>query len=115
MFRKKLNDFSIIDKGLTIEGTVCCKGKLIVKGTMKGELAAENVIIAENGAIYADLTAINISIGGVFEGTIRSTRNLVILSSGSCSGYVNCHTLVLEPGGILNAEVNCLSDSDAKK
>lgn len=115
MFTKNPNNFSIIDKGLTIEGIVCCKGKLIVKGILKGELEGENVIIAENGAIYAEMSATDISIGGTFEGTIRSTGKLVILSSGNCSGYVNCQTLVLESGGILNAEINCLFDSDAEK
>ena len=114
MFEKKSNDFSIIDKGLTVEGTVCCKGKLIVKGTLKGKLNGENVIIAKDGAVYADTTAINISVGGIFEGVIRSVHELVILSSGICSGKVNCQSLALEPGGILNAEVNCLSD-EAKK
>ncbi len=115
MFIKKSNDFSIIDTGLTIEGDVCCKGKLIVKGTLKGKLKGETVIIAKNGAVYAEMTAADISIGGVFEGTLRSTQKLVILSSGNCSGCVNCQILVLESGGILNADVNCLPEAGTEK
>ena len=42
-------DFSIIDKGLTVDGTISSKGKLLIKGTVKGTLLGENVIIAKEG------------------------------------------------------------------
>jgi hypothetical protein len=31
------------------------------------------------------------------------------LSTGRCSGQVKCHHLVLEAGGVLNADVLCAS------
>ena len=42
--QKKL---SIVEKGLTIDGSVSFKGQLIVKGTIKGTLVGDHVVIEE--------------------------------------------------------------------
>ena len=105
--KKKPNDFSLIDTGLNVEGTVRCKGKLIVKGTLKGQVDVDDIVIAEGGSVHAELKAKTVSIGGEFEGTIKETGELTILSTGNCTGHVNCGVLALEPGGILNGEIIC--------
>jgi cytoskeletal protein CcmA (bactofilin family) len=105
---KALKQFSLIDKNLTIDGTVQCKGRLIINGTLKGKLIGEHVIISKDGAVFADATATFISIAGKFDGAIRETKEVVILSTGICSGSVQCHSLVLDAGGVLNATVECL-------
>ena len=107
-------DFSIIDKDLTVEGTVSTSGRLIIKGTLKGVLKGETVVIAEEGSVYADTQVTNMTIGGVFEGDIEASRELIILSSGKCSGKVTCRDFVVEAGGILNADVTCIA-ADAGK
>ncbi|MEW6671397.1 MAG: polymer-forming cytoskeletal protein [Thermodesulfobacteriota bacterium] len=103
----KSKNFSIIDKGLTVEGTVSCKGQLVIKGTVKGTLEGEIVVIAEDGAAYADTKVASMTIGGNFEGKVSASEELIILSTGKCSGTVICKNLVVEAGGILNAEVSC--------
>ena len=101
--------FSIIDEGFTIEGTVSGKGRLIIKGTVKGTVTGDNVVIAENGVVHADARANEMTIGGSFYGEVDAERNLVILSTGKCTGEVRCQDLVIEAGGILNASVVCKS------
>lgn len=103
----KSKNFSIIDKGLTVEGTVSCKGQLVIKGTVKGTLDGEIIIIAEDGAAYTDSKVASMTIGGIFEGKVAASEKLIILSTGKCSGTVICKNLVVEAGGILNAEVSC--------
>ena len=110
----KSRDFSIVDKGLTVDGTVSCKGKLIIKGIVKGKLEGETVIIAEEGAAYAETAVQSMTVGGKFEGHIQSSNELIILSSGVCSGKVICKNLVVEAGGILNAEVKCTNFQEIK-
>jgi cytoskeletal protein CcmA (bactofilin family) len=105
---KEFKDFSLIDKNLTIDGTIICKGRLIINGTLKGKLIGEHVIIAKEGAVFAETTANFISIAGKFDGSIRETKEVIILSTGSCSGSVKCNTLVLDAGGVLNADVECV-------
>ncbi len=109
----KSNDFSIIDKGLTVEGMISSKGKLIIRGTVKGTLVGETVIISKEGAVFADTKADSMTIGGTFEGEIRVSRDLIILSTGSCSGKVIYKDLVVEPRGILNAQVICNAGKDS--
>jgi len=117
MVADKSKNFSIIDKGLTVEGTVSCKGQLVVKGTIKGTLDGEIVVIAEDGAAYTDAKVASMTIGGIFEGRVAVSEELIILSTGKCSGTVICNNLVVEAGGILNAEVTCkqLQKADASK
>jgi cytoskeletal protein CcmA (bactofilin family) len=110
----KAKNFSIVDKGLTVDGTVSCKGKLIIKGTVKGKLEGDTVIIAEEGAAYADTAVRSMTIGGKFEGQIEASNELIILASGVCSGKVVCKNLVVEAGGILNAEVKCTNFQEIK-
>jgi cytoskeletal protein CcmA (bactofilin family) len=101
--------FSIIDKELTVDGTISTKGRLIVKGVAKGTLVAQHVVIAEEGAVYADAKVGSITIGGIFEGEVRAIKELIILSTGNCKGKIVCKDLVVETGGILNAHVTCIA------
>ena len=106
-------DFSLIDKELTIDGTVSTKGRLIVKGILRGTVVGKNVVIAEEGSVYANAKVGSITIGGTFEGEIRALKELILLSTGKCTGKVFCKDLVIETGGILNAQVTCLSAKDS--
>ena len=106
---KKISEnFSIIEKELTIDGTVSTTGRLIVKGILKGTIIGKNVVIAEEGSVYANVKVASMTIGGTFEGEIRASKKLVLLSTGKCTGKVVCKDLVIETGAILNAQVTCL-------
>jgi cytoskeletal protein CcmA (bactofilin family) len=101
--------FSIIDEGFIVEGTVTGKGRLIIKGTVKGAISGNDVIVAEEGNAFAEAKARMMTIGGNFEGQIEVEKELIILATGKCSGEVKCQDLVVEAGGILNASVTCTS------
>jgi len=108
----QFKNFSLINKGQTIEGAISSKGRLDIHGTVKGKIDGETVVIAPEGVVHADVKVAGITIGGTFEGEIRASNELIILSSGSCTGKVVCRNLVVEAGGILNAEVACVSGQD---
>ena len=110
--KKISEDFSIIDKELTIDGTVSTTGRLIVKGILKGTIIGKNVVIAEEGSVYANAKVASMTIGGTFEGEIRALKKLILLSTGKCTGKVVCKDLVIETGAILNAQVTCLAGED---
>ena len=104
-----LKKLSIIDEGFIIEGAVEGKGRLIVKGLVKGSITGDDVVIAREGSVYAEARAKMMTIGGFFEGTVEVKGELIILSTGQCNGQVKCKDLVIEAGGILNAAVACQS------
>jgi cytoskeletal protein CcmA (bactofilin family) len=109
------NKFSIIDKGMTVDGSVVGKGNLVVKGSVKGTLSGESVVISEEGHVAADTKVQSMTIGGRFEGHVETTGQLVILASGRCSGEVVCGDLVVEAGGRLDARVTCKGPAPGKK
>ncbi len=112
--KKKSKDFSIIDKELTVEGTVSTKGKLVIKGKVKGTLIGDTVIIAKEGVVQADTKASRMTIGGTFEGEVHVSDELIILETGKCSGRIVCKDFVVEAGGIINADVTCMKDKGIK-
>ena len=102
--QKKL---SIVKKGLTIEGSVSVKGRLLINGTVKGTLVGDHIIITEEGVVEAETRASFITIGGIFRGRLTVSGKLVLLSTGTCSGIIACQDIELEPGGVLNGEISC--------
>ena len=79
MKKSKTNNISIIDSDLKIDGTLSSKGKLIIKGTVRGTIDGEEIVIAREGAVYSDARATHMTVGGLFEGEVDATEELVIL------------------------------------
>ncbi len=102
---KSSKNISIIDKGELVEGKLACKGRLVINGTVKGNLEGDNVIISQEGIVHADTKVNNMTLGGTHEGEIRVAQELIILSTGNCSGKIFCKNIVMEAGGMLNASV----------
>lgn len=109
MAKKKAEEnFSILDKGLTIDGNLTSKGKLLIKGNVKGVLDGEYITIGEEGVVSAQTQALSLTVGGKLEGEVEVKEKLIVLSTGSCEGKIVCRDLVVEPGGILNGQVTRL-------
>lgn len=104
--------FSIIDKGFSIEGSIRFAGSLLVRGKVAGNLQGDMVTIAEEGEVEADVTVDSMTIGGRFEGELRAREELVILPTGDCAGKIECRNLIVQEGGMLNAEVRFLDRGD---
>ena len=112
MRKKNSKNLSIIDKELKIEGSISSSGKLIIKGRVTGTIEGDTVIIAEDGQVNSSATKVSsITIGGNFQGEVTASKELIILSTGTCAGKVECKDLIVENGGILNAEVSCKTSS----
>lgn len=112
MGKKDSRNLSIIDKELKIEGSISSSGKLIIKGQVTGTIEGDAVIIAEDGEVNSSATRVSsITIGGKFQGEVTASKELIILSTGTCAGKVECKDLIVENGGILNAEVSCKTSS----
>ena len=112
MGKKNTKNLSIIDKELKIEGSISSTGKLIIKGQINGTIDGDVVIIAEDGQVNSSATKVSsITIGGNFQGEVSASKELIILATGRCAGKVECKDLIVENGGILNAEVSCKTSS----
>lgn len=113
--KAKGHKFSIIDQGLTVDGSVVGHGNLVVKGTVKGKLSGDSVVISQEGTVRAETNVRTLTVGGCFEGRAETSGQLLVLASGRCSGEMVCADLVLEPGGRLDARVTCNGVSRSQK
>jgi cytoskeletal protein CcmA (bactofilin family) len=104
---KKNQILSILDQGLVINGNIECDGEIIVRGTVKGTLKAETLVISETGTVDADCTADAVIIGGDYNGNLTVNGIMKILSTGKCSGKVLCQDMIVKNGSTLNASVDC--------
>ncbi len=103
----KSDGFSVIDSDMAVEGVIVCNGQLVVRGSIKGSIQAGGLVVGDKGAVTADVKTKSMVIGGDFEGNVTAEEEVTILATGNCSGKVECKNLVIEAGGIINAEVNC--------
>jgi len=101
------NKLSIIDKSLTLDGSVSFSGELIVEGAIKGRLEGDQVIIAEGGQVDAETHVVNMTISGVFNGELTVKNKLLLMSGGKCRGTITCRDLEMEAGSILDGEIRC--------
>lgn len=112
MGKKDRKNLSIIDKELKIDGSISSTGKLIIKGKVTGTIDGDVVIIAEDGIVNSSSTKVaSLTIGGNFQGEVNASKELIILSTGTCAGKVQCQDLIVENGGVLNADVACKTAS----
>jgi len=105
--------FSIIDKGLEVEGALNFKGKLLIVGALKGTLLGDTVVTAEGSNVSVRAKVREMIIGGDFEGDIMASERLKILKTGSFSGKVICKRLAVEAGGQVHGHVEPLDSKDA--
>jgi cytoskeletal protein CcmA (bactofilin family) len=109
MTNRKSNAFTVIDEGTELEGTLSFQGRSIINGVLKGHVAGYHITIGEKGLIDAEITADHLMVAGELSGNISVSERLVILKSGKCAGKVTCKDLMVEPGGVLNAQVHRIS------
>jgi cytoskeletal protein CcmA (bactofilin family) len=76
-------------------------------GTVKGSLVGEHILITEEGVVAAETRATFITIAGTFKGRLTVAGPVHILSTGNCSGIIECQDLQMEAGGVLNGQINC--------
>jgi cytoskeletal protein CcmA (bactofilin family) len=105
---KKTSSLSIIDDGIAVDGSIEFTGELLIRGRLTGKVTGDTVTIAEEGVVKADLQIKRLTVGGLFEGEVQVAEELVILPNGECRGKVICKRLVVQEGGILNADVSHL-------
>lgn len=102
-----MRPFSIIDQGLCVEGDIEAGGRLVIRGTLRGRLRADHVVIARDGLVHGQVAARRVDVAGTLEGDVDVGGSIQILATGCCRGQVRCQTLQMAAGAVLNAAVTC--------
>ncbi len=99
--------FSIIGKGCQIEGALHLIGTTHLYATINGNVyhqgEKEELLTIEFGAkINGNITGNNIIILGTINGDIKATGKVVIQPTANITGSIQCKTLLVEPGAVIN-------------
>src|SRR3984885_10103411 len=86
---------STISRGVTIVGKILDDGTVHVLGQIEGELRALSVSINEGAKVEGEITAEELTIGGVVKGSIRANR-VKLSSTAVVEGDIFHRSLLIE-------------------
>ena len=112
--RTKTKDITIISEKSDIEGKLKMPGKVMILGSFTGSINCNTLEIFKDGKAVGTIEAENVIIAGYFEGELACSGLLTIAKTGMVKGRVAYGTLLVELGGLLDAEVYQLESRDTK-
>lgn len=103
---------TILSKGSTFTGTLCCRGISRIGGNVDGGISSEGTLIIEQDAeIIADIKADILIIQGSVKGKVTATKKTELLKTSRLDGELSTPLLEVEHGSCLNATLT-MSDSE---
>ena len=107
MLRKKDRSFqnieSLISSGVEIKGDITSQGSIRIDGQVEGNLNIKgDLILGEKGKIKGEVKAENIIIAGKLEGRAIAGTRFEIAATGAITGDITAATLIIDEGGLLD-------------
>ncbi len=97
---------TIVGPSMHVEGDFSSEGNITIKGSVAGSIQTSQLIRVEEGArIHANVKAGSAVISGQVKGNIRADDRLEITSSAQILGDIQCATIAIEPGAILQGKI----------
>jgi len=96
---------AVIGPQTEIEGSVRTNEGIRVDGKIKGGVNAEAVFIGIAGAVFGDITANKVVVGGKVKGNVAASDTLELLSTGQIMGDIKTSKLIIADGAAF--EGNC--------
>ena len=104
----------MIGEGVIITGTIMANSKVIIQGTVDGDIECNSITISESGNVKGKIKTDTITVEGKAEGEINADDVLNIKSQGHVSGKVFYGEIQIEEGGKISGEINH-RDKDSKQ
>jgi cytoskeletal protein CcmA (bactofilin family) len=99
---------SLIDKSMSITGTISFKGKARIDGTVTGNIEGEHLILSETGKINGNVQSITFNCFGTIKGDILA-KNVIARKNCSIHGRLEATSLTVEPGAAIDGEIRAAS------
>ena len=102
---------SLIGENLKVIGKIEGKGNLRIDGIVEGDISYDgNIVVGEDGKIFGNVKAKDISLAGTIEGNINSETKLVILPTGKLIGDLVVPSFVVHENAIFEGNCKMLND-----
>jgi cytoskeletal protein CcmA (bactofilin family) len=106
-FKEGLRDAeTIIGPSVMVKGNFNSSGNIVIEGVLKGGVkTAGNIYIGDHANITADLEAKAARVGGEIKGNLKIEEGLQVTATAKIFGDIECSTLSVESGAIINGKV----------
>ena len=107
---------TVISEHVLFKGDFNSEGSVRVDGGIEGQVKIKgDLVLGAKGSIKGDILVANILVSGMVEGTIVAAGRMEVTPTGRIKGGVQCKTLVVEEGGIIQGNCKMLPDEDETK
>lgn len=102
----------MLDKSMTIEGTLQIEGDLHFSGTLVGEIKVTGkAVITPSGRVDGKLLAQDAEVAGTVQGLLAVRNSLALRSTAQIEGDVHARKLSMEEGAMMNADCHMNTSS----
>ncbi|HMB65613.1 MAG TPA: polymer-forming cytoskeletal protein [Patescibacteria group bacterium] len=107
---------TIIGPAIKVKGNFHGQGNTVVEGELEGSLKTDaDVFVGDNAKILANIEAKTARLGGQISGDIKILSHLEIVASAHITGNIECESLTVESGAVINGEFKMAKSGDSKK
>lgn len=94
-------DCAFVGEGVVFKGSIAAARKLVVLGTVEGQVEASELLVAENGIVKGNVRVDQAHILGTILENIEATIYLRLSQTGRIEGTALYGEIEIEKGGIL--------------
>ena len=90
-------EITIIGAGTVVEGVLKVTSSARIDGTVNGDITSTGVVvIANEGVVNGDITAVDVKISGTVKGNISSSGKTEVVSHGKLIGDISTGSLSID-------------------
>ena len=104
-------DVGFIGEDLILEGTVHSRNKLVIHGTIKGEISGDDEItIGKSGKVVGSISGGLVTVAGNVDGDVNIEDHLEIAPTGNVQGeiHVPAGKLIIHEGAEISGQCHIL-------
>ncbi len=102
-------------EGVTFKGSISAPEKIVVHGTVEGDVVARELLVGTNGTIKGNVRVDQADIQGKILENVEARVCLSLRKTGRIEGSASYGEIEIEKGGILSGEVHALKSDDTRK
>lgn len=98
---------TVVGPSVCVEGDFASEGRILVKGTVSGNVKTSKLLTVEEGAkILANVKAGDALISGQVKGNVRVVSRLELTPTAQIEGDIMCEELIVAGGALINGKVS---------
>jgi cytoskeletal protein CcmA (bactofilin family) len=98
---------TIIGANLTIRGDITADENITIEGTVEGTIESTNdVIVAPEGRVRADIRANTITVSGKVKGNMLATNKVDLTSTGQLEGNIQAPKLAIAESAMFKGSID---------